>query len=83
MTRTYCQAPERAVNRNNRPSIAWYTGMGFKTVASIVQDMGLGFVMDDYRMEKTIDQESPADDIPKAASGEWRCFPERAPRIGA
>lgn len=58
------------VNKNNRQSIAWYTRMGFKNVASIVQEIGFDFVMDDYRMEKTIDQQAPAYDVPKAASEE-------------
>jgi len=44
------------VNKNNRHSIAWYTRMGFTKTASLVQDIGEGFVMDDYRMEKAIGQ---------------------------
>lgn len=42
------------VNKNNRRSISWYARMGFTKAASLVQDIGEGFVMDDYRMEKTI-----------------------------
>lgn len=42
------------VNKNNRHSIEWYIRMGFTNVGSIVQDIGGGFLMDDYRMEKTI-----------------------------
>ena len=45
------------VNKNNANSIACYVRMGFRNVASIVQDIGGGYVMDDYRMEKTIGQE--------------------------
>ncbi|MEI6809107.1 MAG: GNAT family N-acetyltransferase [bacterium] len=44
------------VNKHNTGSIAWYTRMGFKNAGSIVQDIGAGFAMDDYRMEKTIGQ---------------------------
>ena len=42
------------VNKNNRHSISWYFRMGFINTASLIQDIGEGFVMDDYRMEKTI-----------------------------
>ncbi len=44
------------VNKNNSQSLAWYMRMGFKNVGSTVQDIGSGFMMDDYRMEKTIAQ---------------------------
>jgi hypothetical protein len=30
--------------------------MGFRNVGSLVQDIGNGFVMDDYKMEKTVRQ---------------------------
>ena len=46
------------VNKNNSRALAWYVRMGFKNVGSAVQDIGGGFMMDDYRMEKTIDPES-------------------------
>jgi len=42
------------VNRNNAGSIAFYRRMGFAVAGELVQDIGNGFVMDDYRMEKTI-----------------------------
>jgi len=42
------------VNKNNRASIAWYTQKGFTNAGPIVQDIGGGFVMDDYRMEKKV-----------------------------
>jgi len=48
------------VNKNNSRSLAWYMQAGFENVGSTVQDIGGGFVMDDYRMEKTVDQQSPA-----------------------
>ena len=42
------------VNKNNRHSIEWYSQMGFTNNGPIVQDIGGGFVMDDFRMEKAI-----------------------------
>jgi RimJ/RimL family protein N-acetyltransferase len=40
------------VNKNNVNSIAVYEKMGFTNLGSIVMDIGGGFVMDDYKMEK-------------------------------
>jgi len=42
------------VNKYNTNSIEWYIKMGFVNVKSVVQDIGNGFVMDDYILEKTI-----------------------------
>lgn len=42
------------VNRNNNDSIAWYERMGFMNVGPTVKDIGGGFVMDDFRMEKKV-----------------------------
>ncbi len=42
------------VNRYNKHSIEWYSRMGFTNIGPIVQDIGGGFVMDDFRMEKDI-----------------------------
>jgi ribosomal protein S18 acetylase RimI-like enzyme len=42
------------VNKNNGNSIAWYTRMGFLNTDSVVQDIGAGFVTDDFRLEKAI-----------------------------
>ncbi|WP_339324597.1 GNAT family N-acetyltransferase [Paenibacillus sp. FSL W8-0194] len=42
------------VNRHNHSAIAVYNKKGFKTVKTQVADIGNGFVMDDYVMEKTI-----------------------------
>lgn len=44
------------VNKGNQTSITWYTHMGFKNARPIVQDIGGGLIMDDYRMEKSIDK---------------------------
>ncbi|MEK3878789.1 GNAT family N-acetyltransferase [Paenibacillus sp. FSL M7-0420] len=42
------------VNRDNESSIAVYTRKGFRTLREQVADIGNGFVMDDYIMEKEI-----------------------------
>jgi diamine N-acetyltransferase len=42
------------VNRYNSAAIEVYKKLGFVIEESIVQDIGEGFVMDDYRMEKSV-----------------------------
>lgn len=42
------------VNKNNKDSIAWYSRMGFVIAEPIVQDIGNGFVMDDFLMKKKL-----------------------------
>ena len=42
------------VNRHNAGSIAFYERMGFAWSESLVQDIGNGFVMDDYKMVRRI-----------------------------
>jgi ribosomal protein S18 acetylase RimI-like enzyme len=42
------------VNKNNTGAIRAYETVGFKNVGSLVQDIGSGFVMDDYAMEKIV-----------------------------
>lgn len=42
------------VNKNNVLAIKAYETLGFKKVEALVQDIGNGFVMDDYRMEKRL-----------------------------
>jgi ribosomal protein S18 acetylase RimI-like enzyme len=49
-TRLYLQ-----VNKNNASAIAAYRKNGFEIAASAVFDIGGGFVMDDYVMEKILD----------------------------
>lgn len=44
------------VYRNNSATIAFYRRMGFSIEGEIIQDIGSGFVMDDYRMVKVIQQ---------------------------
>ncbi|WP_256989667.1 GNAT family N-acetyltransferase [Paenibacillus sp. VTT E-133280] len=42
------------VNRHNESSIAVYEKKGFRTVREQIADIGHGFVMDDFVMEKEI-----------------------------
>lgn len=42
------------VNKNNAGSIEAYRRLGFVTVDAVVTDIGGGFVMDDYIMEKPL-----------------------------
>ncbi|MHB8579208.1 MAG: GNAT family N-acetyltransferase [Ignavibacteriaceae bacterium] len=42
------------VNKNNVNSIKAYEKIGFKNLGSIVQDIGGGFLMDDYEMSKDL-----------------------------
>ena len=42
------------VNKYNSDTIEAYKKLGFQITESMVQDIGNGFVMDDYRMEKAL-----------------------------
>ena len=42
------------VNRNNAGSIAFYERAGFRKTNELVTDIGAGFVMDDWRMAKSV-----------------------------
>lgn len=42
------------VNKNNHNSIAVYKKTGFNTIEAIANDIGCGYVMDDYKMEKAV-----------------------------
>jgi len=42
------------VNKNNRDAIKAYERLGFKNLGSLIQEIGNGFIMDDYKMEKTL-----------------------------
>jgi ribosomal protein S18 acetylase RimI-like enzyme len=46
------------VNKNNTLAIKAYEAIGFRKVEAIVQDIGNGFVMDDFKMEKEIEVRS-------------------------
>ena len=49
-----CKALVLAVNKANAPAIAAYTKYGFHIRESVVQDIGGGYVMDDYFMVKNV-----------------------------
>jgi diamine N-acetyltransferase len=42
------------VNKSNTNAIHAYERLGFRNLGPVVQDIGGGFVMDDYRMEKAV-----------------------------
>jgi ribosomal protein S18 acetylase RimI-like enzyme len=42
------------VNKFNTNSILAYKKLGFIKIKSIITDIGNGFIMDDYQMEKTM-----------------------------
>ncbi len=44
------------VNRNNHDSISWYKSQGFEVACEVKKDIGNGYVMDDYVMEKQLDE---------------------------
>ncbi|MFA7256622.1 MAG: GNAT family N-acetyltransferase [Kiritimatiellales bacterium] len=46
------------VNRNNSDSIAAYSRWGFRIVDKVITDIGSGFVMDDYVMQKQLSEEN-------------------------
>jgi ribosomal protein S18 acetylase RimI-like enzyme len=48
------EAVTLTVNKNNTNSIAAYEKWGFAKIEAIVQDIGGGFVMDDYKMGKPV-----------------------------
>lgn len=43
------------VNKHNELGIRAYKGKGFETIDAVETDIGNGFVMDDYIMEKAVD----------------------------
>lgn len=53
-TRNNLKSMYLTVNKNNSQAIAVYEKKDFKTVRSQVADIGNGYVMDDYVMEKII-----------------------------
>ena len=48
------------VNKGNDLGIRAYRGNGFKVVDAVESDIGHGFVMDDYIMERAVSPEGPA-----------------------
>ena len=57
-----CRRLTLAVNRNNRTAIAAYLKHGFRIADAVVSDIGSGFVMDDYLMEKALEPPMNADE---------------------
>lgn len=49
-----CARLELAVNRHNEAAIAAYRRCGFEVREAVVKDIGGGYVMDDYVMEKAV-----------------------------
>jgi RimJ/RimL family protein N-acetyltransferase len=49
-----CNKLYLTVNKYNSSSIAAYQKLGFITIGELVMDIGNGFVMDDFEMEKKI-----------------------------
>jgi ribosomal protein S18 acetylase RimI-like enzyme len=49
-----CKSVTLGVNKYNTNSIEAYKKMGFKIIGEMVTDIGNGFIMDDYKMEKII-----------------------------
>ncbi len=47
-----CSKITLTVNKKNLNTIKAYEKMGFSKIEAMVQDIGNGFVMDDYKMEK-------------------------------
>ena len=45
------------VNKGNTPSFNIYDHLGFKVIDAVVNDIGQGYVMDDYVMEYTLKDE--------------------------
>ena len=44
------------VNKNNLDTIKAYEKFGFETLGPVVQDIGGGFIMDDYQMAMSVEQ---------------------------
>jgi GNAT superfamily N-acetyltransferase len=49
-----CQRLQLRVNKANSPAIRAYQRAGFQFIEDICTDIGSGFVMDDFRMEKPL-----------------------------
>jgi len=39
------------INKNNKSTIIVYEKLGFANTGPTIQDIGIGFIMDDYKME--------------------------------
>ena len=52
--KTDCNKIGLTVNKNNTNSIAAYEKIGFINLGPIIKNIGNGYIMDDYKMEKSI-----------------------------
>jgi ribosomal protein S18 acetylase RimI-like enzyme len=53
-----------AVNKRNVNAIGAYRKYGFRIAEAVVKDIGGGFVMDDYVMEKSVNRDGPRPGLP-------------------
>lgn len=49
-----CSSIYLTVNIHNKNSISAYEKLGYQNIGAVVKDIGNGFVMDDYKMLKTL-----------------------------
>ena len=49
-----CEHLSLRVNKHNQPALAAYQKYGFSRAADVIEDIGGGFVMDDYVLIKTL-----------------------------
>ena len=66
-----CRSLWLQVNKRNTGAVGFYTAAGFEVVREAVFEIGGGFVMDDYVMEKRLN--SPPAPAPPSASGRQDC----------
>ena len=66
-----CRSLWLQVNKRNTGAVGFYTAAGFEVVREAVFEIGGGFVMDDYVMEKRLN--SPPTPAPPSASGRQDC----------
>jgi ribosomal protein S18 acetylase RimI-like enzyme len=66
-----CRSLWLQVNKRNTGAVGFYTAAGFEVVREAVFEVGGGFVMDDYVMEKRLN--SPPAPAPPSASGRQDC----------
>lgn len=53
-----------AVNKRNVNAIGAYRKYGFRIAEAVVKDIGAGFVMDDYVMEKSVNRDGAGPGLP-------------------
>jgi RimJ/RimL family protein N-acetyltransferase len=68
-----------AVNKRNEATIAAYRKHGFHVSAAVVKEIGCGFVMDDYLMERALERTDAAVPDPAANATSGSSQPPRGP----